>query len=121
MNIRDWRQKDNKNVTELLLTESFITAVVLYQNDMQRANVSRTLRDRLNGYVSDHSLWSIKLTNGNVVKLVPLQRSQIELKGISISLLLFPSSIEYTVRQRLTRELYPQFIRDGGIIGTINI
>jgi hypothetical protein len=54
-------------------------------------------------------------------KSIPLQRSQIELKETPISLLLFPSSIEYNVRMEITREIRPQLISNGGIVGTIRI
>jgi hypothetical protein len=80
------------------------------------------LREKLGGAVQDRSsLWSMILRNRSCVRLVPLQRSQIELKGISISLLLFPHSIEYNVRRKIIRELYPQLFSDRGMVGTIHI
>lgn len=118
----NWKLDDNRSVTNLLLSETGINVVILYQDDIQRAIISQKLKEKLKeeGNVPS-ALWSIKLLNQNVIRFVPIQRAQIELRGYTISLLLFPSSIEYNVRQRITRELYPQFIRSGGITGIIQI
>ena len=119
MAILNWRSDNNKSVTDLIREESQLFVVILYQDDMQRANIMSRLRQKLGGSVQDSSLWGMRLRNSSEIRVVPLQRSQIELKGISISLLLFPDSVEYNIKQQITRELYPQLIRDGGIIGSV--
>jgi len=122
MAIHNWKLDNNKCVTDLLKEESDLTVVILYQDDMQRAAIMNMLRGKLGGAVQDRSsLWSMLLRNRSCVRLVLLQRCQIELKSISISLLLFPDSIEYNVKQQITRELYPQLFSNGGIVGSIRI
>ena len=116
----NWKLDNNKSVTDLLKEESDLTVIILYQNDIQRSYIMHSLRNKLGGAVQDRSsYWTILLRNRSCVRLVSLQRSQIELKGISISLLLFPSSVEYNVKRELTREIYPELIRGGGIVGDI--
>ena len=117
----NWKLDNNRSISYLLYYESDINIVIIYQNDMQRANISRTLVDKVVDMIQERSLWGIKLRNGNMVKFVPSQRAQIETRGINISLLLFPDSIEYNVRREITRELRPDMIRNGGITGTIRI
>ena len=121
MAIRNWRLSSNKSVIDLLTREENINVVILYQNDIERANFAHGFKNRLGDLIAGQSLWTIKLKNENLIKLVPLQRSQIDLKGYTISLLLFPDSVEYNVKNQITRELYPQFIRDGGIVGTLRL
>ena len=118
----NWKLDNNKSVPDLLKEESDLNVVILYQNDIQRATMLNQLKENLSGSGVDAlRSWSLLLRNGSCVRFVPLQRSQIELRGISISLLLFPSSIEYNVRLEITRELRPQLIREGGIVGTIRL
>ena len=122
MVIHNWKLDNNKSVPELLKEESDLIVIIMYQNDIQRATMMNRLRESLNGSVQDRSShWTLLLRNRSCVRFVPLQRSQIELRGISISLLLFPSSIEYNVRMEITRELRPQLISNGGIVGTIRL
>lgn len=122
MAIHNWKLDNNKCVTDLIREESDLTVIILYQNDMQRAAIMNMLRGKLGGAVQDRSsLWSMILRNRSCVRLVLLQRCQIELKRISISLLLFPDSIEYSIKQQIIRELYPQLFSNGGIAGTIRI
>ena len=122
MVIHNWKLDNNRCVTDLLKEESDLTVVILYQDDMQRSAIMNHLRGKLGGAVQDRSsLWSMILRNRSCVRLVLLQRCQIELKSISISLLLFPDSIEYNVKQQITRELYPQLFSNGGIVGSIRI
>ena len=116
----NWRTDNNRCVTDLIREESDLTVIILYQNDIQRASIMRNLRHKLGGAIQDRSsLWSLILRNRSCVRLVPLQRSQIELKGISISLLLFPDSIEYSIKNQITRELAPQLLRGGGYSGSV--
>lgn len=112
---------DNRCVTDLVKEESDLTVVILYQNDMQRASIMSSLQQKLGGTIQDRSsLWTIILRNRSCIRLVHIGWSQMELKGVSISLLLFPNSVEYNVRQKITRELYPQLIRnDGENLGSI--
>ena len=118
----NWRLDNNRSVPELLKEESDLIVIIIYQNDIQRAIMMNRLRENLGGSVQDRSsYWTLLLRNRSCVRFVPLQRSQIELRGISISLLLFPSSIEYNVRMEITRELRPQLISNGGIVGTIRL
>ena len=121
MAIRDWRLSSNKSVIDLLTREENINVVVLYQNDIERANFAHGFKNRLGDLIDRSNYWTMLLSNRSWVKFVRLQRSQIELRGISISLLLFPSSVEYNVRREITRELRPQLISNGAIVGTIRI
>lgn len=118
----NWKLDNNKSVPDLLKEESDLVVIILYQNDLQRATMMNRLREHLGDIVVDRSTyWTLLLRNRSFVKFVRIQRSQIELRGIPISLLLFPSSIEYNVRMEITRELRPQLISNGGIIGTIRL
>jgi len=118
----NWKLDNNKSVPDLLKEESDLVVIILYQNDLQRATMMNRLREHLGDVVVDRSTyWTLLLRNRSFVKFVRMQRSQIELRGIPISLLLFPSSIEYNVRMEITRELRPQLISNGGIIGTIRL
>ena len=120
--MRNWKLDNNKSVPDLLKEESDLVVIILYQNDLQRATMMNRLREHLGDVVVDRSTyWTLLLRNRSFVKFVRMQRSQIELRGIPISLLLFPSSIEYNVRMEITRELRPQLISNGGIIGTIRL
>jgi len=118
----NWKLDNNKSVPDLLKEEPDLNVVIMYQDDIQRAGLMRQLRDSLGDVIVDRSnYWTMLLRNRSWVKFVRLQRSQIELRGISISLLLFPSSVEYNVRREITRELRPQLISNGAIVGTIRI
>ena len=118
----NWKLDNNKSVPDLLKEESDLVVIILYQNDLQRATMMNRLREHLGDVVVDRSTyWTLLLRNRSFVKFVRMQRSQIELRGIPISLLLFPSSIEYNVRMEITRELRPQIIRNFGIVGTIRL
>ena len=118
----NWKLDNNKSVPDLLKEEPDLNVVIMYQDDIQRAGLMRQLRDSLGDVIVDRSnYWTMLLSNRSWVKFVRLQRSQIELRGISISLLLFPSSVEYNVRREITRELRPQLISNGAIVGTIRI
>jgi hypothetical protein len=117
----NWRLSDNRSVTDLLLNESVVDIVILYQDDIQRANIIWQLKENLGHSITSVTLWSIKLLNQNTVRFVTIQQAQIETRGINISLLLFPDSIEYNVRREITRELTPNMISSGGITGTIRV
>ena len=117
----NWKTDNNRCVTDLIREESDLTVIILYQNDIQRASIMRNLRHKLGGAVEEASLWGMRLRNRSTIKLVPLQSSQIELKGYSISLLLFLSDVEYNVRRQITSELRPQMSGEHAIVGTIVI
>ena len=118
----NWKLDNNKSVPDLLKDEADLNVVILYRNDIERATMMNRLRQHLDDIVVDRSnWWTLLLRNRSCVKFVLLQRSQIELRGISISLLLFPSSVEYNVKREITRELRPQLIGNGAIVGTIRI
>ena len=117
----NWKLDDNRSITKLLIEESNLTVVIIYQDDMERARIRIPLKSAIGSFIQGDSLWTILLSNGNVVMFIPQQRAQIDARGINISLLLFPDSIEYNVRQEITRELRPNMIGSGGITGTISI
>jgi hypothetical protein len=117
----NWKLDDNRSLYNLLIYERNITVVVIYDHHVQRANFIHSLQTKFTSALSDSTTFSVKLHNGNLVRLIPLERAQIDTRGCTISLLLFPSSIEYNVRREITRELLVNMIRDGGITGTINI
>lgn len=118
----NWKLDDNRSITYLLSHEENIYAVIMYKDDMERANISRNLFNKIGiTNIKDRSLWDIQLYNGSIVRFVPMQRSQIEARGMTISLLLFPSSIEYEWKQKITRELRSNMIRSGGLVGTLRL
>ena len=82
----NWKLDNNKSVPDLLKEEPDLNVVIMYQDDIQRAGLMRQLRDSLGDVIVDRSnYWTMLLRNRSWVKFVRLQRSQIELKGISIS------------------------------------
>lgn len=115
----------NKSLSTELFDKRNINVVILCRIQ-ETLELNQRLRDKINmrwdfGKVDAYTSDRIVLSNGNKVFFAQPQRAQIDTRGISISLLLFSSSIEYNVRSEIIRDLRPQMIYGLGKIGALQI
>jgi len=114
----------NRSLTAELYNKRNINVAILCKAH-ETYELNQLIRDKsfqIDG-LTVTSLRSSKIVfnNTNAVYFVRPQRAQIDLREISISLLLFSSSIEYNVRVEITRDLRPQIIYGLGMVGILQV
>ncbi len=116
----------NKSLTAELFNKRNIMVVILVTVSAEIDHINRMLKDKIlrtsiGTRIVEITRDRIALNNGNKVFFVIANQAQIGTIGMTISLLLFSSSIEYNVRQEIKRDLIHQVVGGSVNIGTLQI